>query len=266
MSADAKSERDEALHVSVSDRVAVVTINRPSARNALNLDVIRGLGDCADRFAAATDIRAIVVTGEGDHFCAGADISVAQAHDDERSARQFIGEFQDAFRRFSGVSQPVVAAVEGYALGGGCELALWCDMRILSDTARLGVPEVKIGALPAAGGTQLLPRLVGRGVALELLLTGEPVAAERAFALGLASRVVSGGRALHEARELALRLAALPPLAIASMKRAVEAAWLPLDEALETERRLGAELFATDDRREGMSAFLEKRPATFHGR
>ncbi|HYC80587.1 MAG TPA: enoyl-CoA hydratase-related protein [Solirubrobacterales bacterium] len=246
--------------------MAVVTIDRPELRNALNLDVIHGLVDLAERIAGDPAIGAVVITGAGDHFCAGADISVARGNEDEAKARWFIGEFQDAFRRFTGVPQPVIAAVEGCALGGGCELALWSDLRILSETARLGVPEVKIGALPAAGGTQLLPRIAGRGVALELLLTGDPLAAERAYQLGLASSVVPAGTALEEAVAMATRLASLAPLALAAMKRAVDAAWLPLDQALEVERRLGAELFATDDRREGMAAFLEKRDPVFQGR
>lgn len=254
------------LLFAVRDGVALVTIDRPSARNALNLEIVRGLADAAGRVKDDPTIGAVVVTGSGTHFSAGADISAARSVEVEAGARQFIREFQTGFRLFTGVPKPVVAAVEGFALGGGCELALWCDLRVLSETAVLGVPEIKIGALPAAGGTQLLPRLLGRGMALEMLLTGESITADRALALGLTSRVVPAGLALESALQLASKLAAMPPLAVAAMKRAVEAAWLPLDQAMEVELRLGAELFATEDRREGMTAFLEKRSPMFHGR
>lgn len=256
----------DVLALEIDGPVATVVIRRPAVHNALNPDVIAGIADVTRILGERQDVRAVVVTGEGRHFCAGADISEALQVETEADSRRFISRYQDAFHSFATLPQPIVAAVEGYALGGGCELALWCDIRVVSETARLGVPEVKIGALPAAGGTQLLPRLVGRSVALELLLLGDPIRGERVHQLGLATRLVPAGEARATADELARTLASLAPLAIAAMKKAVQADWLPLAEGLEIERRLGAELFATDDRREGMSAFLEKRPADFQGR
>lgn len=260
-------ESDAAVvRLDVADRVATLTINRPEVRNALNPQVIAALSEAADRIKEDSAIGAVVITGAGDHFCAGADISFASKQRDERVARAFIGSFHASFRKFYLLPQPVIAAIEGYALGGGCELAMWSDLRVLSATARIGVPEVKIGALPAAGGSQLLTRLLGRGPALELLLTGEAIDAQRALGLNLATRVVEPGQALVAATELAERLAQLPPLALAAIKVAVEAAWLPLPEAVEVGLRLGAELFATDDFHEGTTAFLEKRPPRFVGR
>ncbi|RYE43750.1 MAG: enoyl-CoA hydratase/isomerase family protein [Hyphomicrobiales bacterium] len=245
--------------------VATVVVARPEMRNALSPAVIAGLNDAVRRLRES-DVRAVVVCGEGPHFCAGADISAALEVSTEAEARSFIARFQEAFRAISTLPQPVIAAVEGYALGGGCELALWCDIRVVSETARLGVPEVKIGALPAAGGTQMLTRLAGRSVALEMLLLGDPITGERAHQLGLATSLVPAGETRAAATEMARRLAGLAPLAMTAMKQCVQADWMPLTDALELERRLGAELFATEDRREGMSAFLEKRTANFSAR
>ncbi|MQA24963.1 MAG: enoyl-CoA hydratase/isomerase family protein [Micromonosporaceae bacterium] len=231
----------------------------------MDLDVLAGLERAADLAEADDAIRCILVHGSGHHFSAGGDITTAVTMDLERDARAWITEFQRTFMRIAALRQPSVAAIEGYALGGGLEFALWCDIRIVSTSARLGVPEVKMGAIPAAGGTQLLPRLLGRGPAMALLLTGDPIDGRRAYELGLATQLVEEGEALDAARRVAEHLATLAPLALAGAKKAVQAVWLPLAEAMETERRIAAELFATRDRREGMTAFLERRTPRFAG-
>lgn len=245
--------------------VLEVVFNRPHLRNAMNLDVLDGLAKAADLADADDGIRCLLVHGAGRHFSAGGDISQAVAMDTESAARQWIGAFQHMFMRIGGLRQPVVAAIEGYALGGGLEFALWCDLRVVAAGARLGVPEPKIGVIPAGGGTQLLPRLLGRSAATALLLTAEPIDGRRAYELGLAAELTDDGAALAAGRRVAAHLATLAPLAVAGIKRAVRAEWLPLPDAMEVELRLASELFATADRREGMTAFLERRTPRFQG-
>ncbi|WP_179443409.1 enoyl-CoA hydratase/isomerase family protein [Rhodococcus sp. ACPA1] len=245
--------------------VATITIDRQTHLNALNDQVVQGLSTAADIAAADPDVRALVVTGAGDNFCAGADIGSVSQWNDEATARRGITTVLEGLRAFARIPKPVVAAVEGYAFGGGMELALWCDIRVASEDARLGMPEVKIGLFPGAGGSQLLPRLAGRSVALELMLLGRPITGRRAFDLGLAAEVVPRGQALAAATRMAGALAELAPLALGMIKKTQDAAWYPFDEALKHETRLNAELFATDDRREGMAAFLDKRAPRWQG-
>ena len=253
------------LLLEISDRIATVTINRPDKLNALNDDVMLEISKVIDELAANGSVGAIILTGAGRAFVAGADISrlaVAQAGDLEKFAR--VG--QGVFRRIELLSKPVIAAVNGFALGGGCELALACHVRVASTLAKFGLPEVKLGLIPGYGGTQRLPRLIGRGAALQMILTGDTIDGTEAARLGLANVVVEPDALLAAARALAATMLKNAPVAIA---RAIEAVDVGLDATLEDGLRLEARLFgsleSTADMREGTSAFLEKRPPRFRG-
>ena len=255
----------ELLLVEISDRIATVTINRPDKLNALNDTVMKEIGAVMDELGANGAVGAIIVTGAGRAFVAGADISrlaVAQAGELEKFAR--FG--QSVFRKIELSSKPVIAAVNGFALGGGCELALACHVRIASTQAKFGLPEVKLGLIPGYGGTQRLPRLIGRGPALQLILTGDTIDGTEAARLGLANAVVEPDALLTAARTMAATMLKNAPVAMA---RALEAVDVGLDATLEDGLRLEARLFgsleSTADMREGTKAFLEKRPAAFHG-
>jgi len=244
--------------------VGIVTINRPKVRNALNHQTIAELVDALDGFDQDDGIRCMILTGDDRAFAAGADISqmveagAVDVLDDDNFAR---------WARFRAIHKPVIAAVSGYALGGGCELALMCDLVVASETAQFGQPEVKIGIIPGAGGTQRWARSAGKVRAMEAVLTGEPVGAVDAERIGLVNRVVPAGAHLDEALRLANLIAARPPLAVRLGKEAVNQAMeVPLSAGLEFERKLFYLLFASDDKREGMRAFLEKRAGRFTGR
>jgi len=248
----------------VDGAVGVVTINRPQVRNALNHQTIAELVDALETFDREDAIRCMVLTGDDRAFAAGADIAqmadagAVEVLSDDNFAR---------WARFRAIHKPVIAAVGGYALGGGCELALMCDLVVASETAQFGQPEVKIGIIPGAGGTQRWARTVGKVRAMEAVLTGEPVRAVDAERMGLVNRVVPAGAQLEEAKRLAQLIAARPPLAIRLGKEAVNHAMeVGLGPGLEFERKLFYLLFASEDKREGMRAFLEKRPGQFTGR
>ncbi len=245
--------------------VALVTIDRREALNALDAAVLASLAEAFIRLDADPDCRAIVLTGAGTKaFAAGADIkAMARATPDTIGA---IGGFQH-WATLAGVGLPVVAAVRGFALGGGSELALLCDLVVAGDDATFGQPEIKLGVIPGAGGTQRLTRAIGKARAMELILTGRSIDAREAERLGMVSRVVPAEETLDRALELAGRIAAQPPLAVRAAKAAVyAAAELPLAEGLAEERRAFFGLFATEDQKEGMAAFVEKRPARWTGR
>jgi enoyl-CoA hydratase len=247
--------------------VASITINRPSVLNALNASTLDELGRLFAGLRNDADVRAVIVTGAGDKaFVAGADVKELAAlnpGDVERYARMG----QAVFERIETLGKPVIAAVNGFALGGGCELAMSCTIRIAADTARLGQPEINLGLLPGFGGTQRLPRLVGRGRALELMLSGAPVSAQDAWRMGLVNRVVPAADLLSDARALAASLAAKPPVAVRYLLDAVHRG---LDLSLAGGCALEASLFGlagnTEDMREGTRAFLEKRTPVFLGR
>jgi len=248
----------------VDGAVGVVTIHRPQVRNALNHQTIAELVDALESFDRDDAIRCMVLTGDDRAFAAGADIGQmadASAIDvlrDDNFAR---------WARFRAIHKPVIAAVGGYALGGGCELALMCDLVVASETAQFGQPEVKIGIIPGAGGTQRWARTAGKVRAMEAVLTGEPVRAVDAERMGLVNRVVPAGAQLEEAKRLAQVIATRPPLAVRLGKEAVNHAMeVGLAAGLEFERKLFYLLFASEDKREGMKAFLEKRPGQFTGR
>jgi enoyl-CoA hydratase len=250
----------------VQDGIATITVNRPDKLNALNRTVIRDLGEAA---AAAADpaIRGVILTGAGAKaFVAGADISeLAEQTPLEAKERSLAG--QAVFRRFEALRKPVVAAVNGFCLGGGCELALACHLRIASETARFGQPEVKLGIGPGYGATVRLPRLVGRGRAIELLLTGDMIDAQEAWRIGLVNRVVPADRLLAETTSLVRTILAQGPLAVAAVLEALDAGLeMSRDEALLLEANHFGLLSGTEDMREGMRAFLEKRKAEFRGR
>lgn len=254
------------LALDVSDRIATITVNRPDKLNALNDATMAELGRAVEQVRADGDVGGIVVTGAGRAFVAGADISelrAKSAHEAHTLARRG----QDVFRRLETSPKPVIAAVNGFALGGGCELALSCHVRIASESAKFGQPEVKLGVIPGYGGTQRLARLIGRGRALELLLTGAMIDAAEALRLGLVNRVVaSGEQAIETARGMLQQMLANGPLALAQCIDVVNrGADIPLDEALALEAAAFGMLAASEDMREGTSAFLEKRAPSFRG-
>jgi enoyl-CoA hydratase len=244
--------------------IGIVTINRPQVRNALNHQTIAELVDALETFDRDDAIRCMVLTGDDRAFAAGADITQMA----ESGAIEVLNDDNFArWARFRALHKPVIAAVAGYALGGGCELALMCDLVVASETAQFGQPEVKIGIIPGAGGTQRWARTVGKVRAMEAVLTGEPIRAVDAERMGLVNRVVPAGAQLEEAKRLALVIASRPPLAVRLAKEAVNQAMeVGLTPGLEFERKLFYLLFASEDKREGMRAFLEKRPGRFTGR
>ncbi|HYC33624.1 MAG TPA: enoyl-CoA hydratase-related protein [Gemmatimonadales bacterium] len=250
----------------LADGIATVTINRPDKLNALNAAVIRELAEVAARLEGDPAIRGAIVTGAGNKaFVAGADIAeIASQGPIDGRARALEG--QAAFRRLERCGKPVIAAVNGFALGGGCELAMACHLRVAGESARFGQPEVKLGIGPGYGGTVRLPRLVGKGWALDLLLTGRMVDAEEALRIGLVNRVVPADRVLAEARALLDSILANGPLAVRACIEAVDDGLeMSLDEALRLEASYFGLLSGTADMREGTAAFLAKRPAEFKG-
>ena len=242
--------------------VALVTLERPEALNALSFALLAELADALEVLDRDGSTRVVVLTGSGQRaFAAGAD--VAELRDQTPASLRADGHF-GAWDRISAVGLPLIAAVRGYALGGGCELAMSCDLIIAADDARFGQPEIKIGIMPGAGGTQRLTRAIGPARAMDMILTGRPMPAAEALAAGLVSRVVPAATLLDDALAVAVEIAAMPPGSVRAAKQAVRAAQeLPLSDGLALERRVFFDLFATHDQREGMSAFLEKRPAVW---
>ncbi|MCA2982645.1 enoyl-CoA hydratase-related protein [Gemmatimonas sp.] len=256
----------EYLIFDVADRIATITVNRPDKLNALNDATIAELGRAIDEANARADVAAVLLTGAGRSFIAGADISELESQSPLEAQRRARAG-QAIFRRFETSPKPTVAAINGFALGGGCELAMACHVRLASDKAKLGQPEVKLGIVPGYGGTQRLPRLVGRGAALRLLLTGDMIDAAEALRLGLVDQVVAPEALLDTARALLTTMAANAPLALAGCIEAVDRGLgVTLEEGCTIESDFFGLLSATADMKEGMRAFLEKRAATFTGR
>jgi len=255
----------ETISFAIADRIATITVNRPDKLNALNDRVIAELGDAIDGARENRDVGGIILTGAGRAFVAGADISELAGHGPV-SAKALAQRGQDVFRRYEISPKPTIAAVNGFALGGGCELAMACHIRIASEAAKFGQPEVKLGLIPCYGGTQRLPRLVGKGRALQLLLTGETIDAAEAYRIGLVNRVVPANELLPSATAMLHAILANGPLAVAYCVESVNRGNdLTLDEALTLEATAFGLLAATDDKREGTQAFLEKRPPRFTG-
>ena len=252
-------ERDEA--------VAVVTFNRPKVLNALNTQTMNDLSAAMAGFKADAGVRAIVLTGAGEKaFIAGADINEL-AVQTPIEGKEHARRGQTLFNSIEQLGIPVIAAVNGFALGGGCELAMACTMRVAADTARFGQPEINLGIIPGYGGSQRLPRLVGRGVALEILLTGDMISAERAYEIGLVNRVVPAAELMSEAKKIAHVLASKAPIAI---RYILEAVHHGLDGSLDAGQFLETALFgaiaSSADMKEGTKAFLEKRKAVWQGK
>jgi enoyl-CoA hydratase len=256
----------EFLTVDVADRVATITLNRPDKLNALNDATMLELGRAIDAVRGDTVVGGIIVTGAGRAFVAGADIAELRAKT-SADAYALARRGQDVFRRFETSPKPVIAAVNGFALGGGCELAMACHVRVASESAKFGQPEVKLGVIPGYGGTQRLTRLVGRGRALQLLLTGEMIDAAEAYRIGLVNRVAAAGENVVDlARAMLGQMLANGPQALAQCIDIVNrGADVGIDEALALEAAAFGSLAATDEMREGTSAFLEKRPPKFRG-
>jgi enoyl-CoA hydratase len=255
------------LRLEPRERVAVITLTRPDRLNAIGRDTITDLDAALADLETDDGIRAFVITGEGRAFSAGADLDELSGLDGAAGFARFVRSFTDVLDRLEQHPKPSIAAIDGVALGGGLELALACDLRVASDRARLGVPEIKLGLLPGAGGTQRLPRLLPRGIATQMLLTGEPLGAIDAHRLGLVNELSGDASALVVAERLAHEIAAGPPLAHAAAKHLVQrGATLTLIDAIDLERETVADLFATADAAEGLAAFHEKRPPEFSGR
>jgi enoyl-CoA hydratase len=255
------------LLVDVRDRRALVTINRPDKLNALNDAVVEDLGRAAEEIATREDVGGAIITGAGPKaFVAGADIGdLSKQGPFDGKARALRG--QAVLRRFETCGKPVIAAVNGFALGGGCELAIACHIRIASQNARFGQPEVKLGIAPGYGGTQRLPRLVGKGRALELILTGRMIDADEAYRIGLVNKVVPADKLMEEAEAMMKGILAMGPRAVSLAIEAVDHGLdLTLDEGMLMEANHFGLLASTEDMREGMAAFLEKREAKFKGR
>jgi len=257
----------DTLLVERDGAVAIVTINRPKVLNALNAQTLDELRRAILDLRRDETVRAVVVTGAGEKsFVAGADINeLAQLS--STAAREHARAGQHVFDLVEHLGKPVIAAINGFALGGGCELAMACTLRVAADTAKLGQPEINLGLIPGYGGSQRLARLVGRGRALELLLSGDPITAQEAHRLGLVNRVVAAADLLSEAKQIAAALAAKAPLAARYILEAVtQGLEMPLAEAQVYEATLFGLAAATEDMREGTRAFLEKRKPEFKGR
>jgi enoyl-CoA hydratase len=254
----------EHILVDIDAPIATVTLNRPRVMNALSPDVIRELTTALAELDAEESVRAVVLTGGPRVFAAGADIGDMA---DRGAVEQLRRDQTGRWLSLAGFSKPLIAAVNGYALGGGCELMLMCDLVVAGDSARLGQPEINLGIIPGAGGTQRWPRTAGKHAAMEVMLTGAPVTAQRAYELGIVNKVVPSEMTIEVARRLARQLAEKPPLAARMAKESVLKAFeTPLAEGLGFERKSFYFLFASEDQKEGMHAFLEKRKGVFKGR
>jgi enoyl-CoA hydratase len=255
----------ETILAETRGRVAIITLNRPKQLNALNDALMDELGDALARFDADEAVGAIVLTGSDKAFAAGADIGAMKdwGYMDVYKS----GYISRNWERMKSVRKPVIAAVAGFALGGGCELAMMCDIIVAADSARFGQPEIKLGVMPGAGGTQRLPRAVGKAKAMDLILTGRMMEAQEAERAGLVSRVIAADKLLDEALALAAQIAEFSLPSVMMAKEAVNRAYeAPLAEGILFERRLFHALFATEDQKEGMAAFVEKRKPKFRHR
>ena len=254
----------ETLLVETRGKVGLITLNRPKALNALNSQVLADLVDAARSFEADTAVGCIVLTGSEKAFAAGADIKEMQ---NRQYADMYAEDFFGGWEEFTRLRKPVIAAVAGYALGGGCELAMMCDFIIAADNARFGQPEITLGVMPGMGGSQRLTRFVGKAKAMDMCLTGRMMDAAEAERSGLVSRVVPLGELLEEALKAAAKIADMSQPATMMVKEAVNRAYeTTLGEGLRFERRVFHSMFALEDQKEGMAAFVEKRPPNFRNR
>jgi enoyl-CoA hydratase len=251
--------------VKTEDGVGIVQLNRPKAYNALNPELMLELMDALEDFDHDENIGCMVVTGNEKAFAAGADIKFIAG--DTKPVDMLRNTFIDQWDRLAKINKPIIAAVSGFVLGGGCELAMACDMIVASETAKFGQPEINIGVIPGAGGTQRLTHAVGKAVAMEMVLNGRMLNAEEALQFGLANRVSKVDLYLSEAISLAAEIAARAPVAVRLAKQAINTVYeTPLQTGLDLERSLFYMLFSTEDQKEGMDAFVNKRKATWRGR
>lgn len=248
------------------DKVGIIRINRPEAMNSLNEEVLNELDKALDRAGSDPEIYVILITGVGKAFVAGADIAGMQPLD-EQGGMEWGRLGQRIFRKIETMEKPSIAAVNGFALGGGCELAMACDIRIASEKAKFGQPEVGLGITPGYSGTQRLPRLVGKAKALELILTGDIITAQEAAAIGLVNKVTAPEALMDEALKMAEKIAGNAPLAVRYSKMAVVQGLeeSDMDKAIDIEAEIFSKCFLTSDQKEGMKAFLEKRKPVFKG-
>ncbi len=254
----------ETLLVEQRDAVTLITLNRPQALNALNNQVLGELIAAMTAYDADDSQHCAVLTGSEKAFAAGADIKEMA---DQSFADMFIGNYFAGWERFTATRKPIIAAVAGFALGGGCELAMMCDFILAADTAKFGQPEIKLGVAPGMGGSQRLTRAVGKAKAMEMCLTGRMMGAEEAERAGLVSRVIPAAELLDEALKTAATIAGMAPLAALANKEMVNAAFeTGLAQGIQFERRLFHALFGTADQKEGMAAFVEKRPGNWTGK
>ena len=255
---------DKTILTEVRGRVGLITLNRPEALNALNLTMVTELMDALEAYDTDEAVGAMVIVGNEKVFAAGADIKeIAKASEEEIRKSIFIPSFD----RISKIKKPIIAAVSGWALGGGCELVMSCDMIVASEKARFGQPEITIGIIPGAGGTQRLARIVGKAIAMEMVLNNRSLSAQEALQFGLVNQVVPVDKFLDKALSLANKIANQAPVAIHLGKEAVNFAYeSSLTEGLSTERELFYNLFSTSDKQEGMQAFIEKRKPNWQGK
>jgi enoyl-CoA hydratase len=254
----------EYIQVTTDGNVGILTLNRPKVLNALNLKLVDELVDAMEWMDRHEPIRVIVVHGNALSFAAGADIGEMA---DETPISMVLKDQFAVWDRMMNITKPMIAAVSGFVLGGGCELMMNCDLVIASETTKIGQPEVNLGVMPGAGGTQRLTKAVGKVKAMEMLLTGEPISADEALRLGLVNKVVPVESYFAEALKIAQKIAAKPPLAARMIKKSViKALDTPIREGLDYERNSFYLLFSSEDKNEGMRAFIEKRKALFEGR
>ena len=251
------------LLFTVNDRIATITVNREQSLNALNNDVLDELDTAFSEVETREDIGCAILTGKGRAFVAGADI-LSMAKMTNTEGREAALHGQRVFYKIESLSKPVIAAVNGFALGGGCELAMCCDIRIASEKARFGLPEVGLGIIPGHGGTQRLPRLIGKGMAKYLCMTGEHLKADEAYRIGLVEKVVSPDELMDEALRIAKIILCKAPLSVGYVKKAINyAADTSLESGIGFEAEIYTSAFMTEDRVEGMNAFIEKREPHF---
>lgn len=258
------SEENSPVRIERHETIAVIVLNRPEKRNALDLTMRAALAQAVTDLVQDSEIKVLVITGGAEVFAAGADLNLLVDKGAQQVADIDLGQYWAPLIKSP---KPLIAAIAGFALGAGCELAMMCDILVVEPSARLGQPEINFGIMPGAGGTQRLVRAVGKPVASLMTLTGEQLSGERAYQLGLASDLAEPGQSLTRAIELAKRVARMPPRAVAAIRRTLaQGADLPLEAALALENREFLLLFDTDDKTEGMHAFLEKRKPSFTGK
>jgi len=250
-----------------NEGIGIITLNRPKSMNAINSDLISELDQVLDVIDKDEEISVVIITGTEKIFAAGADIKEISGIRTPVEAHRFVSNVQSLFRKIENLKKPIIAAVSGLALGGGCEMSLACDIRIAAENASFGQPEIKIGVIPGGGGTQRLPRLIGLGRAKELLYTGDSIDAQEAYRIGLVNKVVPVKSLMDEAKKMATKLKRQPPFALKITKMVVnEGINMDLQSGLAYEARCFEMLFSTEDQKEGMRAFIEKRRTVFKGR